>query len=155
MGSKFVGPTDEPLWVGSTLGEGLETGLGLCTGTGLADWVGAGVGLTLGVGFGVGAITGGTTFGAGAGPDEVGAGGGDSTTTVSALDAADVWSFKFWVAVIDQVPVAKVPRVHEAVPATLAAEVVQVTFEEDAFVAVTVAVAPSVRPVRSIVGVES
>ena len=56
---------------------------------------------------------------------------------------------------IDQVPIAKVPNVQEPAPETSATAVVQVTSVDDAFVAVTVAVAPSVSPGRSIVGVES
>ena len=52
-------------------------------------------------------------------------------------------------------PGAKVPKVQEATPETSAAEVVQVTSVEEALVAVTVAVAPSVRPAKSIVGVVS
>lgn len=56
---------------------------------------------------------------------------------------------------IDQIPSAKVPKVQLAVPSAPAAEVVQVTLLEDALVAVTVTVAPSVTPVKSRVGVLS
>jgi hypothetical protein len=48
-----------------------------------------------------------------------------------------------------------VPNVQEAVPEKPATGVVQVTLVDEALVATTVAVAPSVIPVKSIVGVVS
>ena len=74
---------------------------------------------------------------------------------VKALDSTDVMPFKLCVAVMDQLPIPREPKVQEALPDESAGAVVQVTFVEDAFVAVTVAVAPSVRPTRSTVGVLS
>ena len=74
---------------------------------------------------------------------------------VKALDSTDVMPFRLCVAVMDQLPMPREPRVQEAFPDESASAVVQVTFVEDAFVAVTVAVAPSVRPTRSTVGVLS
>ena len=74
---------------------------------------------------------------------------------VKALGSTDVMPFKLCVAVMDQLPMPSEPKVQEALPDESAGAVVQVTFVEDAFVAVTVAVAPSVRPTRSTVGVLS
>jgi hypothetical protein len=75
--------------------------------------------------------------------------------TDSAGEIEEVCEFKFCVAVMDQVPSERVPRVQLAVPPAPAALVVQVTLLEEAFAAVTVTVAPSVTPVKSKVGVLS
>jgi hypothetical protein len=78
-----------------------------------------------------------------------------STVNESALEAEDVCEFRFWVAVSDQMPLAKVPNVQLAVPPEGADEVVQETLLEPTLAAVTVTVAPSVTPVKSSVGVLS
>lgn len=72
-----------------------------------------------------------------------------STTIDSAADDALVTPSSVWVAVIDHVPSAKLPRVHDP------EESAQVTLLEPAFVAVTVPLAPAVIPATVIVGVES
>jgi len=77
------------------------------------------------------------------------------TARVKALEATEVCEFRFWVAVIDQVPSDRVPKVQLAVPPAPAALVVQVTLLDEAFVDVAVTVAPWVTPVKSKVGVLS
>jgi hypothetical protein len=75
--------------------------------------------------------------------------------TDSAGETDEVCEFRFCVAVMDQVPSERVPRVQLVVPDTPAALVVHVTLLEEALAAVTVTVAPSVTPVKSKVGVLS
>lgn len=72
-----------------------------------------------------------------------------STTIDSAADDSLVTPSSVWVAVIDHVPSAKLPRVHEP------DESAQVTLLEPDFVAVTVPVAPAESPETEIIGVES
>jgi hypothetical protein len=72
-----------------------------------------------------------------------------STVTDSAPDEPLVVPLNVWVAVIDHVPSAKLPKVQEP------KESAHVTLLEPAFVAVTVPVAPSESPETEIVGVES
>lgn len=79
----------------------------------------------------------------------VAAGAVVSTVIDSAVDEPLDVPLKVWVAVIDHVPSAKVPRVHEPDKSA------QVTLLEPALVAVTVPVAPAESPETEIVGVES
>ena len=79
----------------------------------------------------------------------VAAGAVVSTVIDSAVDEPLDVPLKVWVAVIDHVPSAKVPRVHEPDKSA------QVTLLEPALVAVTVPVAPAESPETQIVGVES
>lgn len=75
--------------------------------------------------------------------------------TDRAGEADEVSEPRFCLAVIDQVPSDSVPKVQLAVPSTPATPVVQVTLLEEGSVAVTITVAPWVRPVKSKVGVLS
>jgi hypothetical protein len=77
------------------------------------------------------------------------------TETDKAGEMEDVCEFRFCVAVMDQVPSERVPKVQLVAPPAPAALVVQVTLLEEALAAVTVTVAPSVTPVKSKVGVLS
>jgi hypothetical protein len=145
-----MGPSDSDIGAGFNRGAGGVRALGVGDGAGVAEGLGEVVGVDVGRGEDVG-----VGVGTAAWFSEEDPAGAASMMIVRALESGDVIPFKPCIAVTDQVPSPRVGNVQEELPEEEAGAVVQERLVDPALLAVTVAVAPSVIPARSMVGVLS